>query len=266
MVRRRFSCGLLSAALSLASLRAQSNLATVTGNVTDPTGAAAPGVAVTIRNVDSNVRRSVLTSEEGAFTIVNLNPGAYELTAVKEGFRAVRETGIVLETGQTLRADLILEVGPISQTLSVSASVAALHTDNGTIKGDVILQEEIQDIPLIGRDFTELALLVPGVVPNAQGGAGSFASINGARGDNTNFVVDGFDDRSIRGAAAQFRPNIDAMQEFKMEVSGYSAEYGKMAGGVLNMTLKTGANRPHGSLFEYVRNDKFDARAYFDTE
>src|SRR5215813_8968188 len=183
---------------------------------------------------------------------------------MKESFRAFRETGMVLETGQTLRADVTLEVGPMSQSVSVSAAVAALNTENGTIKGDVIVQEEIQDIPLNGRDFTELALLVPGVVPNAQGGAGSFASINGARGDNTNFVVDGFDDRNIRGAAAQFRPNIDAMQEFKMEVSGYSAEYGKMAGGVMNMVLRSGTNQFHGALFEYVRNDLFDARAVFD--
>jgi len=155
MVRRRFSCGLLSAALSLASLCAQSNLATVTGIVTDPVGAAAPGVAVTIRHLDTNALRSVLTNEEGVFTIVNLNPGAYELTAMKEGFRAFRETGMVLETGQTLRADVTLEVGPMSQSVSVSAAVAALNTENGTIKGDVIVQEEIQDIPLNGRDFTE---------------------------------------------------------------------------------------------------------------
>src|SRR5262245_19173590 len=265
MIRHGVGCGLLAAAFS-AALYGQSNLATVTGIVTDPAGAAAPGVRVTIRHLDTNVSRSVLTNEEGVFTIVSLNPGNYELTGVKEGFHAIRQTGMVLETGQTLRADFILEVGAISQTVSVTAAVAALNTENGTIKGDVIIQEEIRDIPLNGRDFQELALLVPGVVPNAQGGAGSFASINGARGDNTNFVVDGFDDRNIRGAASQYRPNIDAMQEFKMEVSGYSAEYGKMAGGILNMVLKSGGNRLHGSVFEYVRNDKFDARAYFDTE
>jgi hypothetical protein len=266
MIRLGVTRGLFSAALSLAALSGQSNLATVTGVITDPAGAAAPGVTVTIRNLDTNVPRFVLTNDEGAFTIVNLNPGNYELSASKEGFHALRETGMVLEVGQTLRSDFVLEVGALSQTISITAAVAPLNTENGTIKGDVIVQEEIQGIPLNGRDFTELALLVAGVVPNAQGGAGSFASINGARGDNTNFVVDGFDDRNIRGAAAQFRPNIDAVQEFKMEVSGYSAEYGKMAGGILNMALKTGGNRLHGSLFEYVRNDKFDARAYFDTE
>ena len=107
---------------------------------------------------------------------------------------------------------------------------------------------------------------MPGVIPNAQGGAGSFASINGARADNTNFVVDGFDDRNVRGAAAQLRPNLDAMQEFKMEVAGYSAEYGKMAGGILNMVLRSGTNQYHGALFEYFRNNVFDAKAYFSTD
>jgi hypothetical protein len=200
------------------------------------------------------------------FTITNLPPGNYELKVEKPGFRTYRQTAIVLETGQTLRRDIRMDVGAVTETISVTAEVAQLNTENGMIKGDVIVHQEIQDMPLNGRDFTELALLVPGVVTKAQGGSGSFASVNGARSDNTNFRVDGFDDRNIRGAAAQLRPNIDALQEFKMEVSGYSAEYGKMAGGILNMTLRSGTNQFHGALFEYFRNSIFDARAYFDTK
>src|SRR6266568_774447 len=258
----RHSCLALA---SLVILHAQSDLATVTGIVTDPAEATVPGVTVKVRNMDTSIVHTFQTNHEGSFTITGLNPGPYELIAEKQGFRAYRETGIVLQVGQTLRSDIRLNVGSVNETVSVSATVAPLNTENGAIKGDVIIQAEIQDIPLNGRDFTELALLVNGVTPNAQGGQGSGFAINGARGDNTNFRVDGFDDRNIRGAAAQFRPNIDAMQEFKMEVAGYSAEYGKMAGGILNMVLKSGGNRPHASLFEYVRNDKFDARAYFDT-
>ncbi len=140
-----------------------------------------------------------------------------------------------------------------------------LNTDNGTIKGYVVTKAEIDDMPLITRDFTELALYVPGVASAPAGEPGSFAAINGARADSTNFLVDGIDDRNVRGAAAQLRPNIDAMQEFKMETSGFSAEYGKMAGGVMNMVLKTGTNTWHGTAFEYLRNAFFDAKAYFDT-
>src|SRR5262245_36074802 len=266
MTRFQIVGAFILAALCGGAIPGQSDLATLTGIVSDPAGAVVPGVVVTIRNIDTNIRQSVPTNAEGIFTVVNLNPGSYELVVMREGFRTLRQTGIVLQVGQSLRNDFRLEVGAVAETVSISAQIAPLNTENGAIKGDVIVHEEIRDIPLNGRDFAELALLVPGVAPNAQGGAGSFASINGARGDNTNFVVDGFDDRNIRGAAAQFRPNIDAMQEFKMEVSGYSAEYGKMAGGILNMVLKTGGNQVHGSLFEYLRNDKFDSRAYFDTE
>src|SRR6266568_3920461 len=259
----RHSCLALA---SLVILHAQSDLATVTGIVTDPAEATIPEVTVKVRNMDTNIVHIFQTNHEGSFTITGLNPGLYELIAEKQGFRAYRETGIVLQVGQTLRSDIRLNVGSVNETAIDNATVAPLNTENGAIKGDVIIQAEIQDIPLNGRDFTELALLVNGVTPNAQGGQGSGFAINGARGDNTGFRVDGFDDRNIRGAAAQYRPNVDAMHEFKMEVSGYSAEYGKMAGGIMNMVLKSGTNAFHGSLFEYVRNNIFDARGYFDTE
>src|SRR6266446_4985511 len=241
-------------------------MATVTGVVTDSAQAVMPAVAITVRNVDTNITRTMQTNQEGYFTITNLPPGNYELVAEKQGFRTYRETGIVLEIGQDMRSDLKLTVGAVTDSISVTAEIAPLNTENGSIKGDVIPQAEIQEMPLNGRDFTELAFLVPGVVTKAEGGAGSAMAINGARSDNTNFVVDGFNDRNVRGAAAQFRPNIDAMQEFKMEVSGYSAEYGKMAGGVLNMVIRSGTNQYHGSLFEYLRNDFFDAKEYFSTD
>ena len=262
----RKSAAVLPGLLLAASLFAQSDTATVTGVIADAVQAVMPKVKVSLRNVETNIVKTGETNHEGSFTIPNLAPGNYELVAEMNGFRKYIEKGLVLETGQTFRNDLKMQIGALADSVEVTAEMAQLTTENGMIKGDVIVQQEIQDLPLNGRDFTELALLVPGVVPNAQGGAGSFASINGARGDNTNFYVDGFNDRNVRGANAQYRPNIDSMQEFKMEVSGYSSEYGKMAGGVLNMVLRSGTNQYHGSVFEYIRNDKFDARAYFDPE
>ena len=196
----------------------------------------------------------------------SLPPGPYELAAEMEGFRGYQQTGIVLELGQTLRRDIRLEVGQVTESVSVTAEVTLLNTESGTIKGDVIVQQEIEDLPLEGRDFTDLALLVPGVLPKAEGGQGSAMNINGARADSTNFYVDGFNNRNAKGAAAQVRPNMGAMQEFKMEVSGYSAEYGRMAGGILNMVMRSGTNQYHGDVFEYVRNNVMDARAFFDTE
>ncbi len=257
------------ALLGLAPLAAmgQSNLATLTGIVTDPGQAVMPGVTITVRNVDTNIPRTIQTNPVGDYTITNLPPGSYELVAELTGFRTWRQTGIVLEVGQVLRADIRMLIGSVSEAVSVSAetgSVPTINTEQGSIKGDVIVHAEIQAMPLDGRDFLDLAFLVPGVIPNAQGGQGSALSINGARGDSTNFVVDGFNNRNPRGAAAQVRPNMDAIQEFKMEVSGYSAEYGRMAGGIINMALRSGTNQLHGNLFEYIRNDIFDARAFFD--
>ncbi len=240
--------------------------ATVTGLVTDPVNALIPGVTIRIRNVDTNITRSIQTNHEGIYTVTNLPPGPYELLAEVQGFRTHQQTGIVLELGQTLRRDIRLEVGQVSESVSVTAEVTLLNTESGTIKGDVIVQREIEDLPLEGRDFTDLALLVPGVMPKAEGGQGSALTVNGARADSTNFYVDGFNNRNAKGATAQVRPNMGAMQEFKMEVSGYSAEYGRMAGGVLNMVMRSGTNQYHGDIFEYVRNNIMDARAFFDTE
>src|ERR1022692_249025 len=228
---------LLPVFVSLGVLYAQGELASITGEVTDSAQAIMPGVKITVRNVDTNVGRTMETNTEGYFTVTNLSPGNYELTAEKEGFHAYHETGIVLATGQELRSDIKLSIGSVNDSVNVTAEVAPLNTENGMIKGAVVTQQEINDMPLNGRDFTELALFVPGVVAAPAGGGGSFASINGVRTDQTNFLVDGIDDRNVRGAAAQLRPNIDALQEFKMETSGYSADYGKMAGGILNITL-----------------------------
>src|SRR6185295_19050248 len=164
-----------------------------------------------------------------------LPPGPYEVTAEMQGFTTYKESGLVLEIGQVVRLDVRLAVGGVTESVQVTAEIASLNTESGTVKGDVIVQQEINDLPLDGRDFTDLAFLVPGVMPMAQGGQGSGMNINGARSDSTNYYVDGFNDRNPRGAAAQARPNMSAMQEFKMEVSGYSAEMGRMAGGVMNM-------------------------------
>ena len=175
------------------------------------------------------------------------------------------ERGFTLEVDQTARLDLELQIGLVSETVQVTASVPLLNTENA-MRGDVIVSREMTDIPLDGRDFADLAYLVPGVAQKAQGASGSNFSVNGARSDNTNFIMDGFNDQSPRGGTAQARPTIDAMMEFKMQTTGYSAEYGRLAGGTMNMALKSGTNRLHGTLFEFVRNDAFDARSYFDGE
>ncbi|MDX1981680.1 MAG: TonB-dependent receptor [Bryobacteraceae bacterium] len=241
-------------------------MGSITGVVADTAEAVIPGALIKVRNVDTNITREVNTAEAGAFTVTNLPPGKYDFSAEMQGFRAYHKSGIVIEIGQVWREDVKLQVGSVSESVSVTAEAALINTETGAIKGDVIVQEEINSMPLDGRDFTDLAFLVPGVTPMAQGGQGSGLNVGGARSDSTNYSVDGFNNRNPRGAAAQVRPNMGAMQEFRMEVSGFSAESGRMAGGIINMALRSGTNQFHGDVFEYMRNDIFDARAFFDRD
>ena len=223
-----------------------------------------PQTRIRVRHVENNATREVQTDANGSYTVTNLPPGIYELIADKEGFHSFRATDIVLELGAVFRQDVPLQVGAVAESVTVSADPPLVNTENGAIKGDVITNQQINEIPLDGRDFFDLALMVPGVVPMAQGGQGSGLNVNGARSDSTNYSVDGFNSRNPRGAASQVRPNMSAMQEFKMEVSGFSAENGRMAGGVMNMVIRSGTNQFHGDVFEYLRNNVTDARAFFD--
>ena len=173
----------------------------------------------------------------------------------------------MLEIGQILRADIRLSLGNVSESVHVTAEVAVLNTENGAIKGDVIVQQEINDLPLDGRDFTDLAFLVPGVMPRRAGRPG-IVRIHQRRPAGLHQFLRGWLQQPQCHAAPPPRcgPNMDAMQEFKMEVSGYSAEIGRMAGGVLNMVMRSGTNQYHGDVFEYIRNNVIDARGFFDRD
>ncbi len=176
-------------------------LSHVTGVVADSQGLAIPAAKVVIRNIGTGIETEVESNESGYFTLISLNPGDYELSVEAEGFRRYVQQGLRLETGQQVRLDVALELGVVTESVTVTSGAPALNLERGAIKGDVILYEELQDLPLLGRDFTELAYLIPGVVPKGRG-AGSFASINGARGDQTNFYVDGVSNRNPVGAYA----------------------------------------------------------------
>ena len=240
--------------------------AILSGRILDSSGAVIAGAEVQVRNVNTNQSRAATTREDGQFVFPSMEPGQYELIATHKGFQRNVETDLQLEVGQAARLDVKLHPGSISETVEVKAEVPLLNTENA-VKGDVVISQEIAEIPLNGRDFSDLAFLVPGVYPRAAGASnGGQFTVNGTRNDNTNFVLDGFSNIGAKGSTIQSRPPIDAMQEFKMQVSGYSAEHGRLAGGVMSMALKSGGNQPHGSVFEYVRNDLFDARNFFDAD
>src|SRR5215471_13319536 len=243
--------------------RAQAPTATLVGRVTDATHSAIVDAEIKMHNLNTNQVRTGRSDGSGQYTISNLAPGIYEVTIDRAGFKQLREANLELKADQTERLDAHLEVGAVSQSIEVTAQTALINSETSS-KGDVVAPQEIAEIPLNGRDFNDLAFTVPGVQPGEQGAKGSKYVTNGARADASNVIIDGFTDESARDAGVQVSPPLDSLQEFKFQTSGYSAEYGRLAGGVINMLLKSGGNQLHGSLFEYVRNDIFDARNFFD--
>ena len=246
-----------------AVLAAQTPSATIVGRIVDATEAVVGKATIRVRNEATNEVRAVESEDDGDYTVSNLPPGLYEITIEKPGFKPLRESHLELQVEQTARVDARLEVGEVSESVEVTARVPLVNTETSS-RGDVISRHEIREMPLNGRDFNDLAFTVPGVQPAEQSAKGSPYTINGARADASNVLIDGLNDQNPRDAGSQARPPLDALQEFKLLTSGYSAEYGRLAGGVVSMVLKSGGNQLTGTLSEYLRNDRFDARNYFD--
>jgi outer membrane receptor protein involved in Fe transport len=251
-------------ALLAPSAAAQNPSATVVGRVTDPSGAVIPGVAIQATNVDTNIPQKGLSNEVGDFTIPYLRPGRYTLEARIEGFRAYRRAEFTLAIDQVLRIDIPLELGATAEAVTVSDTPPALNTETA-VRGEIATDKEITEIPLDGRNFTDLAYLTGGVLPKGDGGDGSFA-VNGGRADNFGFVLDGVNNTQRRNTGAVIHPPLEGVQEFKLITSGFNAEYGRYAGGMMSVVTKSGGNGFHGSLYEFLRNDVFDALSYFDVE
>jgi len=242
----------------------QTSSASVVGRVTDPTGAVIPGIAVSITNLDTNTARQVTSNEVGEYTVPYLNPGRYLLEATITGFRSYKRAEFTLEVGQVLRIDIPMQVGAASETVTVTETVPVLNTESGA-RGEVTTKEEISEIPLDGRNFSDLAYLTGGVIPKGDGGDGAYA-VNGARADNFGFILDGVENTQKRNTGAMINPPLEGVQEFKLITSGFAAEYGRYAGGVLTVVTKSGTNRFRGSFYEFLRNDLLDASGFFDVE
>ena len=245
----------------------QSFRGTILGTVRDTTGAVVPGATITVTNVATNVSRTAVTNETGDFVIPELTVGSYSVTASVAGFKKEVLTGLDLNVDQRLRADVRMEVGNIAETIQVTTDTPLIASDSATV-GTVIDNRKVVDLPLNGRQFLQLNLLVPGAVPgtfgsqlSTQGGA---ISVNGMREAGNNFLLDGIDNNDLAINLFSVSPSVDSIQEFKVQSSTYSAEYGKQAGAQINVTSKSGTNEIHGSLFEFIRNDKLDAKNFFD--
>src|SRR5882724_6183533 len=260
-------CVLLSNAIVL---NAQT-LGEITGEVKDPTGAAVINAAVTATNSATNVARSTATNAEGVYSFPGLVPGIYEVKVTAPGFNSIAKTNIELQVQQTARIDFALALGQASQTIEVSASASLLSTENATV-GTVIEQRRITDLPLNGRNFYSLVALSPnvtyGFTPAQQasgrlGGsrAGVTVSLSGARATWANYTLDGITNTDVDFNTLILLPSVEALQEFKVQSGVYPAEFGREAGQV-NVSTKPGTNDYHGTVFEFLRNDALDARAY----
>ncbi len=267
----RTAMWLALAAMPAARLPAQSELATLAGTVTDQSGAVVAGANVKVTNEGTNIATTVQTNENGRYFAPSLKPGVYTVAASRSGFKTVVNSGVTLQVNQAARLDLTLQVGEVTETVTVSGEAPLLSTENSG-RGAVIDEKKIVELPLNGRDYNNLALLSPGVLaptPRLQsiGFKGAF-NVNGNRVFHNAFLLDGVDNtsysNSFRGGNVQVvQPSIDALQEFKIQTNAYSAEFGRSSGALINAVIKSGTNALHGSVYEFHRNDNLDANNFF---
>ncbi len=244
---------------------AQTSFGTITGVVRDSTGAVLPDATITVTNENTGLTRQVTTDGSGNYLVSSLQPSVYTLSAELGGFKKGVASKVNLEVNQTLRVDMTLEVGELSQTVEVEAAAPLLQSESSTV-GTVIENKQVVELPLNGRSFTELTYLIPGGV-RQQGAifqtSGSRVAVSGARAEDNNYTLDGVNNNETFFKAFAVQPSIDAIQEFKIQTNITSSEFGQAAGANINVATKSGTNEIHGGVFEFLRNDVFDARDAF---
>src|SRR5262245_16925352 len=227
---------------------AQSELATLTGTVTDPSAAVLAGVSITVTNEETGIVTRTNTTPSGRYVIPGLRPGVYKIEASRPSFKLFNQSGITLQVNQVARLDFSLEIGEVTEQVSVQGEASVLEVESSA-RGAVIDSRKIVELPLNGRDYNQLALLSPGVLSptprlSSIGFKGVF-NVNGNRAFQNSFILDGVDNNSYatsyRGNNAQIlQPSVEALQEFKIQTNAYSAEFGRSAGAVVNAIIKSG--------------------------
>jgi len=250
---------------------AQQDQGVITGRVTDASGAVLPGVTVVATRVATGVASQALTNADGLYTIPALPVGSYRVVAELAGFKRTAREAIDVHAQARVRVDFQLELGAIEENVTVVGASPLLQTETSSLS-HVLKEAEIRELPLNGRNFQQLAILAGGVLPafghrDKEGGFNS----HGQWATQNNFILDGVDNNSqvlgMEDRKAQVLiPSLDAVQEYQIQTSNYSAEFGRSAGAVMNVTIKSGTNAFRGSAYEFLRNDVFDARDTFDYE
>lgn len=274
---------LLAGIASTTSVPAQTSNGSILGSVTDPTGAVVLGADVTLENKGTNATQRATTSASGTYSFVNLNPGSYSVTVLKAGFQSFTQNDVDIQIGGATRVNITLPVGNAAETVTVTAAPAQLQTDSPSLEG-VVEGQQVVESPLNGRNVNNLLDFVPGVVPGggtqgstmANGGSGNFQAggqtqaiaygnyqIGGGFSGQSLFFIDGVGSNIAENNVNALVPTQDAVQEFRVSTNVVSAEFGGFAGGVVQISTKSGTNDFHGNAYEYFRNTALDANDWF---
>jgi hypothetical protein len=249
---------------------AQTATSVIFGTVTDSSGAAIPNAPVTVTAMATGVSSKSLANESGNYVFPNLQPGTYTVACEAVGFRKIEVRGVLVEVNQRARVDLGMQIGELRETVAVQSNVTTVDTFSSTVK-EVVDSGRIRELPLNGRQALQLQALLPGAVNVPSGSAASLIAINtaasfavnGTRANSSSYTLDGGLNMDAYNNLAAAFPNPDALQEFSIQTNAYSAVYGRDAGAVVTMVTKSGTNQVHGSLFEFLRNDKLNTRNFF---
>ncbi|HEX4485054.1 MAG TPA: TonB-dependent receptor, partial [Terriglobales bacterium] len=262
---------LLFVALTATSAFTQTTFGSFQGIVSDSSGAVVPNAAVSILNKETGVVRQSTTGDQGFYKVNGLNPGVYTVSVQVAGFAKQVTQEITLQVDQTVEQDFRLQLGETSQTVEVSSTSATIQTSETTV-GTVITNRETVDLPLNGRSFIDLINLSPGSYARTKDQSNSFRvgrtsmaspAINGTRGQDNNYTIDGIENNELSWNFYAMTPSVDAIQEFKVQTGTSSGQFGRAAGANINVAIKSGTNAYHGDVYEFLRNDVFDARGYF---
>ncbi|HYP54522.1 MAG TPA: TonB-dependent receptor, partial [Pyrinomonadaceae bacterium] len=264
-------CLMFALALVPRAASAQTSVGRVAGTVTDSAGASVPGATVTVTNVETNLVRTAAADAEGFYTVTNLPVGTYVVAAESQGFKRAEQRGVALTADARLTVDVALEPGQVTETVQVSTALGETVNNTSGEVARVIDSQQVQNLALNGRNYIQLLSLIPGVAQTTDDQlelstslATNTQSINGNRGQMTNMTVDGGTNLQSGSNASQINTvGIDFIQEVKVQTSNFSAEYGRNSGAQVNVVTRSGGNEFHGSAFEYLRNDKLDARNFF---
>src|SRR5687767_3155598 len=258
-------------------VHAQSSTAgNITGTVRDQQGAAVPNVEITIVEEKTGATRSVTTNDDGFYNVPSLPAGIYSISVAPTGFKKTMQTGVQLHVNENKTVNLDLQVGQVTETVTVTSEAAPVELRSGEVSS-LISEKQVTELPLNGRNYAQLALMVPGVSPVTQSGAGgAFAtrgtglnagvdmSVNCNQSNSNLWTVDGVNNMDVgSNRTLLVFPSVDSIQEFRVERNSFSAEFGQAQGAVVNLITKGGSNEFHGSLFEFYRNDKFNGNNFF---